>query len=396
MWDQPCRVGVFRGIADKKGLIETLVLGHHVAKNWICEDPREVASRCGVLIQGRAYRWLFHKTTGDLVGWMEVSAVKAEREPKDPMEGIEYETSGPQWNRRDAVGVITRYNEEHGIIHFIRDDGATDHFAPKNIVALKDRLGIPRTGKRYRFLFKGAKIVGWREEPLSKAEPAPEPKKQEPVGVPKEGSGQAGVFLRWGEARFIFKRDGGDEDFWCLSRRDREAAIARCGDMVPGKRYRWLWNGESGGVVLGWREEPLPKADTVSKHDCEMCGAETDHSYQDMAYVCNGCSVEFHNTLCACIHVAKAMYGDKARVNLYRGDPGDVWKVNVATQSRANTGIMGKNDGKRVRDAFEALCQEAVSPRFPHPDDGPLEARLDAIGEAAMMLGVGVYGAADR
>lgn len=177
-------------------------------------------------------------------------------------------------------------------------------------------------------------------------------------------------------------------------RHPREVA-SRCGVLIQGRTYRWLFHKTTGDLV-GWREEPLPKADTVSKHKCEMCGAETENSYQDMAKVCNGCAVEFHNTVWACLHVAKAMYGDKARVKLYRGDPGNIWKINVVNESRANTGIMGKNDGKRVRDAFEALCQEAVSPCFPHPDDGPLEARLDAIGEAAMRLGAGVYGAADR
>lgn len=178
-------------------------------------------------------------------------------------------------------------------------------------------------------------------------------------------------------------------------RHPREVA-SRCGVLIQGRTYRWLFHKITGDLV-GWREEPLPKTDTVSKHKCEMCGAETEQSYQDMAKVCEGCVREFHETVWACLHVARAMYGDKTRVKLYRCVSWGGWEVTVETERRTHIGIRTTDKSDlRLLAAFEALCKQVVNPPFPKPEDAPLEARLDAIGEAAMRLGAGVYGAADR
>jgi len=102
--------------------------------------------------------------------------------------------------------------------------------------------------------------AGVKEKPVenNEANTVSKTKLVEPVGVPEYDFNSVGVFLRWDNGDFVFLNEDGNAGHWYLSGSPRAEAIARCGDMVPGKRYRWLWDKVGGGEVMGWREEPLP------------------------------------------------------------------------------------------------------------------------------------------
>lgn len=242
---------------------------------WV-SNFEQAERRFGKLVPGTRYEWLLVESCGsDIVGWREAPLPEAEADTvsktKDPMEGIDYIKEG---------GAAERF----GIVHSVVEGGvllSANTFPSKSWTCyhyedVAERCGEMVPGKSYHFFFGTMDwdLVGWKEAPIPdgltvfsyghgatpEKEPAteqPAAKEQEPVGVPEYGIGRVGVFARWAEDRFIFDDDDGDPDFWFLSGPKKDAAIARCGDMVPGKRYRWLW-GERGAVV-GWREEPKPE-----------------------------------------------------------------------------------------------------------------------------------------
>ena len=194
---------------------------------------------------------------------------------KDPMDGIDYRKEGSAIQRFGVVSLVVR-----SVVHLSNTTSRHgDSWTCYDYAEVAKRCGELVPGKSYQFFFatKDWDLVGWKEAPIPDElqvfsydhgappaeEPAPEQpadKEQEAVGVPEYGFNSVGVFLRWEEHMFFFQNERGDEDHWFLSGTCRDEAISRCGDMVPGKRYRWLWDdftAHGGGRIVGWREEPL-------------------------------------------------------------------------------------------------------------------------------------------
>lgn len=167
--------------------------------------------------------------------------------------------------------------------------------------------------------------------------------------------------------------------------KDPREVASRCGVLIQGRTYRWLFHKITGDLV-GWREEPLPKADTVSKHNCAVCGKEPG------SVLCNDCHSLWNRVQVACERLARAKYGDSAITIIRQDDKSGVFMFDAGVP-----GVGGMSSGARtLPGVFEAMSNLARSGDLPSDKFGSLDGILDAIGEGAMELGLGIYGSEDR